>query len=290
MAFPDAWLQPGHLIFCAVAALLGLPIGSFLNVVIHRLPVMMARADANAIAEERGEPLPHPDRYDLLLPRSACPHCATPLAPMHLIPVLGWLALRGRCGNCRAPIGLRYPAVELLTALVFGLAAWRFGAGLAGWAAMTCGAMLIALAVIDARTMLLPDALTLPLLWLGLLLNLEPLFAPLPDAVLGAALGYGVLWLVYWLFRLMTGKEGVGHGDFKLFAALGAWLGWQCLPAVLLGAAVLGAAVGLAGVVSGRHGRDQPIPFGPYLAIAGMLALLFKDDLPAWPPLFWPAF
>ncbi|MBP0598496.1 prepilin peptidase [Herbaspirillum sp. LeCh32-8] len=278
MLLPEAYAVPNNCAITLAAALLGLLVGSFLNVVIHRLPKMMQRETANFVALERGEALPHAGRYDLLLPRSACPHCNTRLPAHHNVPILSWLLLRGRCSQCRAPIGLRYPVVELLGAALFALAAWKFGAGITGLAVMCCCAVLVALAFIDAETMLLPDALTLPLLWLGLLVNLGHRIAPLPDAVLGAAGGYAALWLIFWAFKLATGKEGLGYGDFKLMAALGAWLGWQALPLVLLTASALGAAVGIALVVSGRHERGQAIPFGPYLAIAGMLALLYGSD------------
>ncbi|MBO9536842.1 A24 family peptidase [Herbaspirillum sp.] len=278
MPFPDAYGIPHNAAIALMAGLLGLLVGSFLNVVIHRLPKMMMRETANFVAHERGEAQPHTGRYDLLLPRSSCPHCHAALPARHNIPVLSWLLLRGRCGQCKAPISVRYPAVELLTAAVFALAAWKFGAGLTGLAVMACGAFLIALGCIDADTMLLPDDLTLPLLWLGLLVNLNHRIAPLQDAVLGAAAGYAALWLIFWVFKLATGKEGLGYGDFKLMAALGAWLGWQALPFVLLSASALGAIVGIALVAAKRHERGQAIPFGPYLAIAGMLALLYGGN------------
>lgn len=274
MPFLDALAFPGNPALAGVAALLGLLVGSFLNVVIHRLPLMMLRETANFVAQERGEALPHSERYNLWLPASACPHCARPLALRHKVPVLSWLLLRGRCGFCQGSIGARYPLVELLTALLFALLGWRFGLGLHGLALMTCAAFLIALAVIDAQTMLLPDDLTLPLLWLGLLVNLAHGGVPLQDAVLGAMAGYGVLWLVFWIFKLATGKEGLGYGDFKLMAALGAWLGWQALPLVLLLASALGAVLGVTLMGLGRHQRGQAIPFGPCLAMAGMLTLL----------------
>lgn len=275
---PLAWTAPGNLALSLAAALLGLLVGSFLNVVIYRLPRMMARDTANFIAQERGEALPHTDRFDLLLPRSHCPHCHATPRPWQMVPVLGWLLLRGRCGSCGGAISWEYPLVELLSAALFGLAGWHFGLGLTGAAAMLCCAALLALAVIDAQTMLLPDDLTLPLMWLGLLVNLQNRFVPLHDAVLGAMAGYGALWLIFWVFKLATGKEGLGYGDFKLMAALGAWLGWQALPFVLLSASALGAMVGIALVLAKRHERDQPIPFGPYLAVAGILALLYGAD------------
>ncbi|WP_443114687.1 prepilin peptidase [Herbaspirillum seropedicae] len=274
MPFLEAYALPGDPILCALAALLGLLVGSFLNVLIHRLPIMMLRESANFVAQERGETPPHHDRYDLWLPSSACPHCATPLPWRHKLPVLSWLLLRGRCGHCQAAISLRYPVVELLTAALFAFAAWRFGLGVTGLAVMACTATLVALAFIDAQTMLLPDDLTLPLMWLGLLVNLTHRLVPLQDAVLGAAAGYGVLWLIFWLFKLITGKDGLGYGDFKLMAALGAWLGWQALPVILLLASAMGAVLGLALMAAGRHRRGQAIPFGPCLASAGLLALL----------------
>ncbi|MFJ3058027.1 prepilin peptidase [Herbaspirillum sp. NPDC087042] len=274
MFFLEAYAVPGQAAFAGMAAVLGLLVGSFLNVVIHRLPIMMLRDSANFVALERGEALPHTGRYDLWLPHSACPHCQTPLPAHHKVPLLSWLLLGGRCAQCKAPIGWRYPAVEVLTAALFALVAWRFGAGLTGLAVMSCTALLVALAFIDAETMLLPDDLTLPLLWLGLLVNINHRIAPLHDAVLGAMAGYGVLWLIFWIFKLITGKDGLGYGDFKLMAALGAWLGWQALPLVLLLASAMGAVLGLTMLLAGRHQRGQAIPFGPSLAIAGLLALL----------------
>jgi len=278
MSFLDALAFPGNAALAGAAALLGLLVGSFLNVVIHRVPLMMLRETANFVAGERGEALPHADRYNLWLPASACPHCAVPLALHHKIPVLSWLLLRGRCAFCANPISARYPLVELLTAMLFALLGWRFGLGLHGVALMVCASFLIALAVIDARTMLLPDDLTLPLMWLGLLVNVVHRLVPLQDAVLGAMAGYGVLWLIYWIFKLATGKEGLGYGDFKLMAALGAWLGWQALPLVLLLASALGAVLGLALMGFGRHQRGQAIAFGPCLATAGMLTLLMGHN------------
>lgn len=278
MAFFDTYAEPYHAAYAALAGLLGLLIGSFLNVIIHRIPKMMARETANFVAHERGEALPHSDRYNVLLPSSTCPACGTRLPPHHNIPLLSYLFLRGRCGECKAPIAHRYPLVELLTGTLFALIAWHFGIGFHGLAAMTLCAFLIALAFIDLETMLLPDDLTLPLLWLGLLVNLGHRFVPLQDAVIGAAAGYAALWLVYWAFRLATGKDGLGYGDFKLLAALGAWLGWQALPFVLLTACMLGAVVGIALVLMKRQDRDHAIPFGPYLAIAGILALLYGSD------------
>ncbi|WP_050479031.1 prepilin peptidase [Herbaspirillum rhizosphaerae] len=258
-----------------VAAGIGLLIGSFLNVVIHRLPQMMQREADNYLAHETGKSAPHTDRYNLLTPRSACPHCAAPVAAGYNVPVLGYLLLRGRCARCEAAISPRYPLVEILSALMSAWLGWRFGLGTTGLAGLAFAYFLIALSVIDTQTQLLPDSLTLPLLWLGLLVNLNGVFTPLADAVLGAAAGYLVLWAIYWVFKLITNKEGMGYGDFKLMAALGAWLGWQALPLVLLLASSMGATAGIAMVLMKRKTADQTLPFGPYLAIAGMLMLLY---------------
>jgi leader peptidase (prepilin peptidase)/N-methyltransferase len=265
----------------ALAAMLGLLVGSFLNVVIHRLPRMM-EADWHAQAAElRGEAAPARERYNLLVPRSACPKCGTPIAAWQNVPVLSWLLLRGRCGHCSAPIPARYPIVEALTGVLAACAIARYGATAAGAGALLLTFFLVALAFIDLDTQLLPDDLTLPLLWLGLAFNLAGTFAPIADAVVGAMAGYGLLWAVYWAFKLATGKEGMGYGDFKLLAALGAWFGWQALPAIILLASVVGAAVGIAMIVFARHRREVPIPFGPYLAGAGLLALYFAQPLGA---------
>jgi len=264
-----------------VVAIVGLCVGSFLNVVIHRLPRMMEaqwRAECAAI---EGREAPAAERYNLWTPASHCPSCGASIKAWHNVPVAGWLALRGRCAACRAPISARYPLVELLGGVLAVLAAWRFGysAALAG-ALVYCWA-LIALTFIDFDTQLLPDDITLPLLWLGLALNAFGLYTDLRSAVLGAISGYLVLWAVYWLFRLVAGKEGMGYGDFKLLAALGAWLGWQMLPLIVLLSSVVGALIGIGLVVF--KGRDHQIPlaFGPYLAIAGGIALFFGKPLMA---------
>ncbi|MEN3367680.1 MAG: leader peptidase (prepilin peptidase) / N-methyltransferase, partial [Burkholderiales bacterium] len=212
---------PGNTYLAVMAGIIGLMIGSFLNVVIHRLPKMMQRESDNYVAHESGKPLPHTDRYNLMVPRSACPHCGHQITALENIPVVSWLFLRGKCSRCKAPISVRYPIIELLTAIVSALLIWRFGTGLAGLATLVFAWMLISMTLIDADTQLLPDDLTLPLLWCGLLLNLNGTFVPLEDAVIGAAAGYLSLWSVYWLFKLATGKEGMGYGDFKLLAALG---------------------------------------------------------------------
>ncbi len=262
-----------------VWALIGLVVGSFLNVVIHRIPQMMQRESDNYMAMENDEPPPHGDRYNLLAPRSACPACGHQLSAMENIPVLSYLWLRGRCSECRAPISPRYPAVELLTAALSALVVWQLGSSLQGLAALVLVWMLIALTFIDIDTQILPDDLSLPLLWMGLLLNLNGTFVPLADAVIGAAAGYLSLWCVFWLFRLATGKEGIGYGDFKLLAALGAWLGWTMLPLIVLLSSAIGAIVGLLLILLRGHHRDKPIPFGPFLALAGLVALLYGEAL-----------
>ena len=262
-----------------VWALIGLVVSSFLNVVIHRIPQMMQRESDNYMAMENDEPPPHADRYNLLAPRSACPACGHQLSAMENIPVVSYLWLRGRCSECRAPISPRYPAVELLTAALSALVVWQLGSSLQGLAALVLVWMLIALTFIDIDTQILPDDLSLPLLWMGLLLNLNGTFVPLTDAVIGAAAGYLSLWCVFWLFRLATGKEGIGYGDFKLLAALGAWLGWTMLPLIVLLSSAIGAIVGLLLILLRGHHRDKPIPFGPFLALAGLVALLYGEAL-----------
>ncbi len=267
--------------FAPVAGLLGLMVGSFLNVVIHRLPRMMQAQWAAQAAECNGTAAPEQAPYNLWRPRSHCTACGAPIRALHNIPVLSYLLLRGRCARCAAPISVRYPAVEALTGVLSYVVAAHFGWGLAGAAGLVLLWYLIALSFIDADTTLLPDSLTLPLLWLGLLLNLDATFAPLRDAVIGACAGYLSLWAVYWAFKLATGKEGMGYGDFKLLAALGAWMGWKMLLPIVLLSSLAGAVIGIVLIILARHGRNVPIPFGPYLAIAGFLALLFGPVLVA---------
>jgi len=270
---------PGSVLPAVVAGILGLLVGSFLNVVIHRLPRMMQREFDNYVAQESGQPLPHQDRYDLIMPRSACPQCGHGITALENIPVLSYAVLGGKCSACKAPISIRYPLVELLTGLLSAFLVWHFGSGPAGLATLAFAWLLIAMTFIDADTQQLPDDLTLPMLWLGLLINLHGTFVPLQEAVVGAAAGYLCLWAIYWLFKLVTGKEGMGYGDFKLLAALGAWLGWKALPAIILFSSLAGAVIGIGLILLARRGRDIPIPFGPYLAIAGLLALLYGRPL-----------
>lgn len=273
------WLaQPSVLPW--VVLLAGLCIGSFLNVVIHRLPKMMERDWREQCAELAGTPAPAAAApYNLVVPRSACPACGHRITALQNVPILSWLALRGKCAACGVRISARYPVVELAAGLIGAYAAWRYGPTPQALGAMAFGWCLLALAVIDLDTQLLPDDITLPLLWAGLLLNVWETYVPLSTAVLGAVAGYLALWLVYWAFKLATGKEGMGYGDFKLLAAVGAWLGWQKLPLVILLSSVVGAAVGIALIVLARHGREKPIPFGPYLAAAGLIALFWGDPI-----------
>ena len=272
-------LSGGPVLFAGLVFLFSLLVGSFLNVVIHRLPKMMETEWHVQCAELRGETPAASPPYNLALPRSACPHCGHQITALENIPVLSWLWLRGRCSSCSASISSRYPLVELLTALLSAAAAWKWGLSVQTGGALLLIWTLVALAFIDLDTTLLPDSLTQPLLWLGLLFNLNATYTRLPDAVIGAVAGYLVLWSVYWLFKLATGKEGMGYGDFKLLAALGAWLGWQMLPVTLLLSSVVGAAVGIAMIVLVKHDRRVPIPFGPYLAGGGLVALFFGTDL-----------
>lgn len=276
-----SWLlaAPGSLSAMLAWTLIGLVIGSFLNVVIHRLPVIMQRETENFIALENDEPAPHTSRYNLILPRSACPSCGHALSALDNIPVFSYVWLKGRCRYCRAPISARYPLVEIVTALLSAAVVWLLGSEFRGLAALLLVWSLIALTFIDMDTQMLPDDLTLPLIWLGLLVNLRGSFVTLPDAVIGAAAGYLSLWSVYWLFRFATGKEGMGYGDFKLLAALGAWLGWMMLPFIVLLSSLMGALVGITMIVLRGHQRDKPIPFGPFLAVAGLIMLFYGDAL-----------
>ncbi|MDR0565027.1 MAG: A24 family peptidase [Azoarcus sp.] len=274
------------LVFVPLVALLGLFVGSFLNVVIYRLPVMMEYDWQDEIAESRGEPLAETERINLVRPRSRCPHCGHMISALENIPVISYLFLRGRCRHCHAPISIRYPLVELLTALLSGYAAWRFGSNPGTIGALLFIWMMITLALIDFDTQLLPDNLTLPLLWMGLIFNRFTDNILLDDAVIGAVAGYLSLWTVYWLFKLVTGKEGMGYGDFKLFAAIGAWLGWQMLPLTILLASVVGALVGIGLILSGRQKRSVPISFGPFLAAAGLIALFHGETINTLLPIF----
>jgi len=269
--------------FCVV---LGLLIGSFLNVVIYRVPVMMdqeLRWECALLADPNA---PAPPAFNLMTPRSRCPQCKAPITALQNVPVVSWLVLGRKCGNCKTPISARYPAVELATGVLSGFIAWHFGFGGTALAALFFTWLLIALTMIDFDTQFLPDQLTYPLLWLGLLVSLwNPVWAagaaPVTprDAIIGGAAGYLSLWSVYWAFKLITGKEGMGYGDFKLFAALGAWLGWQMLLPIILLASAVGAVFGIVIMIRQRRGKDTPIAFGPFLAIAGWLAMIVGNDV-----------
>jgi leader peptidase (prepilin peptidase)/N-methyltransferase len=298
-----------HALFAGSALVLGLVVGSFLNVVIYRLPIMLERewrsqaaellpavndaaaaaaasATATSSAAASASAAPAPERFTLSTPRSACPACKAPIRAWQNIPLVSWLVLRGRCAACQAKISIRYPLVELTTGVLSAWVAWHFGFGAPAACALLVTWALIALTGIDMDHQLLPDSITLPLMWAGLLaaVIVGPIAgSPIPvsahDAIIGAASGYVSLWLVYHLFRLVTGKEGMGYGDFKLFAALGAWLGWKLLPLVILLSAATGAALGILMIVLRGRDRGAPMPFGPYLAAAGWLAMLYGDSL-----------
>jgi len=280
-------LQNQAITLAVVCGLVGLIVGSFLNVVIHRLPKMLERewdGQAADLLEQKDQVevarklrAGIAQRYNLLTPASNCPHCGHKIRAYENIPVVSYLFLRGRCASCKAPISMRYPIVEAISGILAAYIGWRFGLTLAMAGALVFAWSLIALTVIDIDTQLLPDDITLPLLWLGLLVNLNTGFTPLPSAVIGAVAGYLSLWTVYWLFKLTTGKEGMGYGDFKLLGAIGAWLGWKLLPVVILLSSLVGAIVGIALIVFTRHGRNTPIPFGPYLAAAGLIALFWGE-------------
>jgi len=265
--------------FTLTCTALGLIVGSFLNVVILRLPKMMEQGWQRECCEVLDQPAPVQEPISLSHPGSHCPGCGAAIKPWQNIPVISWLVLRGRCAQCGMGISVRYPAVELITGVLSGLVAWHFGFGIEALSALALIWMLVALTGIDIDTQLLPDSITLPLLWLGLAVNLFAVWTPLSSAVMGAMLGYGSLWSVYWLFKLVTGKEGMGYGDFKLLGALGAWFGWQAVPLMILLSSFVGAALGIAILLSKRQGSDTPMPFGPYLAGAGLLTLFFGDTL-----------
>lgn len=267
------WFQYG------VVALLSLCVGSFLNVVIYRLPRMLeqqwqqeARAFLAMDAVEQ-------ERFNLAVPASACPKCQHSIAPWQNIPVLSYLFLKGRCGNCQATISLRYPLVELATALLACLVFAQWGASIQSLMMIVLTYVCIALALIDYDEKLLPDSLVLPLLWLGLLVNTQSVFVSLSDAVVGAAAGYGVLWSVFWLFKLVTGKDGMGYGDFKLMAAFGAWFGWQILPNVILLSSLVGAVLGIILIATGLQKRDESMPFGPFIIVAAWLTALYPAHI-----------
>jgi leader peptidase (prepilin peptidase)/N-methyltransferase len=270
-------------LFLSTVFVVSLMVGSFLNVVIYRLPIMMERS-----WKQEFESYFNPDKeateqptFNLVKPDSTCPKCQHKIRAWENIPILSWLWLRGKCSDCANPISIRYPLVELTTAILSVFVAWNFGFGLQAIAGIFLTWCLVAMTCIDLDKMLLPDQITLPVLWLGLLLSIDNLYVSPADAIIGAAAGYMSLWSVYWLFKLATGKEGMGYGDFKLLAALGAWLGWQYLPIVILLSSFVGAIIGITYLSLTKKGQQQPIPFGPYLAIAGWITFLYGDWIAA---------
>jgi leader peptidase (prepilin peptidase)/N-methyltransferase len=274
-------IQSSSLAFGLLAAILGLIVGSFLNVVIHRTPILLLRNWQRDCQDLTGqaENISVHEKFNLITPRSRCPHCGHAISALENIPVVSYLWLRGKCSACRKPISLRYPFVEILSSILTAVTAWHFGFNTAGIAAIVLTWLLIALVFIDIDHLLLPDVMVLPFLWVGLLLNLFNVFASLPQAVIGAVAGYLSLWFVFQLFKLITGKEGMGYGDFKLFALFGAWLGWQSLPLIILLSSFIGALIGIVLIVFQGHDRAKPLPFGPYLAAAGWVAMLWGDAI-----------
>jgi leader peptidase (prepilin peptidase)/N-methyltransferase len=287
----QALLTQSPLIFIAVAFVLALLVGSFLNVVIYRLPIMMERewrTQCDEISATPASDLPE-GRFDLVAPRSRCPSCGHQITAMQNIPVISYILLGGKCAGCGTGIAVRYPIIELLTAVLSGVVAWRFGFGWEALAAIGMTWALVAISVIDIDHQIIPDSISLPLIWVGLTLSLfhpiadaQYLFVDPKTAIVGALGGYLSLWSIYHLFRLITGKEGMGYGDFKLLAALGAWLGWEMLPVIILMSAVVGATTGIILIVTKRHERSVPIPFGPYLAAAGFIAMLWGPAIVNW--------
>ena len=266
-------------LFVTAVTVLSLAIGSFLNVVIHRLPKMLERQWRDELAELNGQETATAPRYNLMLPRSQCPGCGHQISALENVPVVSYLALRGKCAACKTRISPRYPLVEALTGALSGFITWRYGFSWHTLAALFFVWSMIALAFIDLDTFYLPDDITLPLVWAGLLVNMGGVFVDLQSAVIGAVAGYLALWVVFWSYKLATGKDGMGYGDCKLLAAIGAWLGWKMLPVVILLSSFVGAIVGISLIVFARHGRNVPIPFGPYLVLAGLIALFWGEPL-----------
>ena len=266
-------------LFVTAVTVMSLAIGSFLNVVIHRLPKMLERQWRDELSELNDQEVAASPRYNLMVPRSACPACGHAIGALENVPLISYLALRGKCAGCKARISPRYPLVEALTGVLSGYIAWRYGFTWQTLALLVFVWSMIALAFIDLDTFYLPDDITLPLVWAGLLANMGGLFVDLQSAVIGAIAGYLALWIVFWGYKLATGKDGMGYGDFKLLAAIGAWLGWKMLPVVILLSSLVGAIVGISLIVFARHGRNVPIPLGPYLVLGGLIALFWGDQL-----------
>lgn len=272
-------LAQNSTLFIAISVILGLLVGSFLNVVIYRMPKIMEREWHNNCLELQGLEIPEQPKFSISKPRSACPHCGHKITALENIPVISYLVLRGKCSSCQAKISPRYPLIEALTGLLIGLVSWKFGYSSLTLFAWLFTFALIALTFIDFDTQLLPDDITLPLLWLGLFVNLNSGFTDLKSAVIGAIAGYLILWSIYWIFKLVTGKEGMGYGDFKLLAAIGAWFGWQLLPAVILLSSIVGVIIGVGLIIYAKRGREVPMPFGPFLALGGIAALFYGQQL-----------
>jgi leader peptidase (prepilin peptidase) / N-methyltransferase len=278
MALIDS-LQNSPILFITFSTIIGIMVGSFLNVVIHRLPKMMERTWHQQCAELRGESTRDLPVFNLVTPRSTCPQCGHNITLLENIPIISYVFLRGYCSQCHARIPLRYPIVEMLAGIMSGLTAWYFGFSLAAIAALIFIWTMMVLTFIDIDTQLLPDAITLPLLWMGLLFNLGDGFVDIRSAIIGAVVGYLALWTIYWSFKLTTGKEGMGYGDFKLLAAIGAWFGWQMLPLVILFSSLVGGIVGVSLMILKKYHRNTAIPFGPYLAGGGIIALFWGNKL-----------
>lgn len=289
-------IQSNAVVYYGIVAFISLMVGSFLNVVIHRVPIMMERGWRDGVVEyltdqqeDKDAPLDlkfrtelPPEPFNIAVPRSRCPQCANEITALQNIPIYSYLRLRGRCAGCKTKISARYPIIEFVTMMLSLLVAWKLGPTPAAALGIVVTWFLVAMSMIDFDHQLLPDTMTLPLMWIGLLAALVPVFTDLQSAVVGAALGYMILWSIYQLFKLITGKEGMGFGDFKLLAALGALLGWQTLPIIILLSSVVGAVVGIAIIAITRRDKNIPIPFGPYLAAAGWLAMLWGDELSSW--------
>ncbi|HOY86891.1 MAG: A24 family peptidase [Methylotenera sp.] len=272
-------LAQNSTLFITISVIFGLLVGSFLNVVIYRMPKIMEREWHNNCLELQGLEIPEQPKFSISKPRSACPHCGHKITALENIPVISYLFLRGKCSSCQAKISPRYPLIEALTGLLIGLVSWKFGYSSLTLFAWLFTFALIALTFIDFDTQLLPDDITLPLLWLGLFVNLNSGFTDLKSAVIGAIAGYLILWSIYWVFKLVTGKEGMGYGDFKLLAAIGAWFGWQLLPAVILLSSIVGVIIGVGLIIYAKRGREVPMPFGPFLALGGIAALFYGQQL-----------
>jgi leader peptidase (prepilin peptidase)/N-methyltransferase len=272
-------IQDDPAVFITLCIIIGLMVGSFLNVVIVRLPKMMERAWLQQCAELRGEKIETLPVLNIASPRSMCPSCGHKITILENIPVISYLFLKGRCSQCQAKISIRYPIVEAFTSIISGFIAWHFGYSVMTFAALIFTWAMIALAMIDLDTQLLPDDITLPLLWMGLLVNLTGSFTDIRSAIIGAVAGYLFLWLIFWIFKFATGKEGIGYGDFKLLAAIGAWFGWSMLPLVILFSSLSGAIIGVGIIAASKEKRNVPIPFGPFLALGALIALFWGNQL-----------